>query len=147
MFYLCASYFQLLHFSGVTSWDLFFGSQDCQKFLSTSHVLVCASGRSSLSFAEHLYIFHSRSTIRASPSIIFPGLRILRQISIQFVVRLWTMSRKKPRRCSDRGPWVVSHVNQLWSTVISLSSNLIVTVVPVPFLMLLTFHSCAVFPV
>jgi len=52
---------QLLHFSGVTCWGLFF-VPGLPKGPVDSHVLVCASGRSSLSFPEHPCIFHSRST-------------------------------------------------------------------------------------
>jgi len=78
----------LLHFPGVTWWGSFFCCQDYQKDLSTSHVLLCASGRPSLSLPTLPWIVHSRSTIKASPSIIFSGLRMLRQISIEFVVRL-----------------------------------------------------------
>jgi len=43
---------QLLHFPGGIHWGSFFCSQDCQKDLSTSHVLLCASGRPSLSLPE-----------------------------------------------------------------------------------------------
>ena len=126
---------QLLHFPGGTRWGSFFFSQDCQNDLSTSHVLLCASGRPSLSLPELPCLVHSRSTIKASPSIIFSGLRMLHQISVEFVVRLRAISLTKPSRCSTREPRLVSNVNQLLSTIISLSSNSIVIVVPVPFLM------------
>jgi len=61
---------QLLHFPGGKCWGSLSCFQDCQKDLSTSHVLLCASGRPSLSLPELTWIVHSRSTIKASPSII-----------------------------------------------------------------------------
>jgi hypothetical protein len=51
------------------------------------------------------WIVHSRSTVKASPSIISPGLRMLRQISIEFVMRLRAISPKKPSLCRTREPW------------------------------------------
>ena len=82
-----------------------------------------------------LSILEAPSRLRR-PSFILSGLRILRQILIEFVVHLRTMSLKKPSRCSTREPKLVSNVN----TIISLSSNSIVIVVPMPFLMWLTLH-------
>jgi len=55
----CSTHTRLLHFPGGTCWGVFFCSQDCQKDLSTSHVLFCASGRPSLSLTEHPCIVHS----------------------------------------------------------------------------------------
>jgi len=146
MCYFCAQYglFFDAHPVTVFPWRHMLGFiflfQDCQKYLSTSNVFLDASGRPSLSLPKLPWIVHSRSTIKASPSIIFSGLRILRQISIEFVVRLRAISLEKPSRCSTREPKLVSNVNQLLSTVISLSLNSIVIAVPMPFLMWLSLH-------
>ena len=115
-----------LHCPGGTSWGSLFCSQDCQKDLSISHVLLCASGSPSSLLLELPWIVHSRSTVKAYPSIIFPGLRMLRQISIEFVMRLRAISPKKPSLCSTMEPKLVSNMNQLLSTIIVLFSNSIV---------------------
>ena len=128
-------------------WGSFSLTQDCPKDLSASHVLLCDAGRPKFFSPENPYIVHSSNTISASPFIIFSGLRMSRQTSYEFVVRLKAMSRKKPNRCKNNQPEFASNANQPSSTVISLFSNLIVTKVPVAILMLLTLHCWATPPV
>ena len=94
-----------------------FYSQDCQKDLSTSHVLLCAIGRPSVSFLGLPWIVHSRSTVRVSPSIILSGSRMFRQISNEFVVYFCIESLKKPSLWSTRVPTSMSNVSQLLWTV------------------------------
>jgi len=103
-------------------------------------MVLCVSGSPSLSLLELPWIVHSRSTVKTSPSILFPGLRMLRQISIEFVMLLRAISLKKPSLCSTREHKLVSNVYQLLSTIITLFSNSIVIEVPMPFLMWLTLH-------
>jgi len=131
---------QSLHFTQGTGCGLLFCSQDCQKDLSTSHVLLCAFGRPSLSLLGLPWIVHSRSTVRVSPSIILSGLRMFCQISIEFVVRFSIESLKKPSLWSTRVPTLMSNVSQLLSTVVSQFSYLRVMEVPVPGRVWQTFH-------
>ena len=73
---------QSLHFTQGTSCGSLFCSQDCQKDLSISHVLLYAFGKPSVSLLGLPWNVHSRSTVRVSPSIILSGLRMFRQILI-----------------------------------------------------------------
>ena len=86
--------------------------------------------------------FHGLSipTVRVSPSIILSGLRMLRQISIEFVMRFGIASLKKPSLWSTRVPILMSNVSQLISTVVSQFSYLRVMEVPMPGRVWQTFH-------
>jgi len=135
-----------LHSQGTGSGSLFC-SQDCQKNLSTSHVLLCAIGRPSVSFLGLPWIVHPRSTVRVSPSIISSGSRMFRQISNEFVVHFSIESLKKPSLWSTRVPTSMSNVSQLLSTVITQFSCLRVTEVPESGQVWETFHIWAWPPV
>ena len=88
----------LPHFTVGIRLGSLFRTQDCQKDLSASHVLLYAAGRPSFSPSENPYIVHSSNIISASPSIIFSGLRLFRQTSYEVLVRLRAISPKKPSR-------------------------------------------------
>jgi len=111
--------------------------------LSTSHVSLCAAGKPSFSILGLPWIVHSRSTVKVSPSIILSGLRMLRQISIEFVVRLSAILLKKLSLWSTSEPMLMSNMNQLLSTI----SCLTVMEVPMPCRMRWTLHVWASLPV
>ena len=123
-----------------TGSGLLFCSQDCQKDLSTSHVLLNIIGRPNVSIMGLPWIVHSKSTIRVSPFIILSGLRMFCQISYELVVRFDTESLKKPNLWSTWVPTWLSKVTQLLSTVNTQFSCSRVTDVSESSLIWETFH-------